>query len=1022
MKLKFNGFLVLLLVLVAQLTFAQERVVSGSVSDNSGMPLPGVSVLIKGTKTGTQTDFDGKFSIKASTSQILVFSYIGMRTQEIAASSSSINVKLKDDSVELEGVVVTALGIKKSEKTLGYAVSKVTSEELTRSGEQNVLQGLAGKAAGVQVIGSGGTPGASSKIIIRGINSINRPSDPLIVIDGVPIDNTTSQTTAGDNPFNANLSGINNSNRALDINPDDIESVSILKGPAAAALYGERAGNGVILYTTKKGRAGRGLGIDFSTSLAIDKVSQLPARQNKYVQGTSAAATAINPNTAQSWGPTAESLGVPMYDNVKNFFKEGLTYTNNISFYGGDEKATYRASYGNVTQTGMIPETDLKRNTLRIVGDLKLSDKWKTGGSLQYTHTTNTLAQNGSNVSGVMLSLLRSVGNYDLRDYKDGAGNNKNYFANYDNPYFTVNENPATSDINRVFGNMFLTYTPADWLSLTAKGGIDTYSDYRKQIFAISSNGDNLAGIGEVAFNNITNKEFYGDFIASGLLPIKSEWLKINYTAGLNLRSFHNTDVFSRGKQLAVRGVYNLGNTTQRYASNTEENIMSRALFGQLEFDIKNQLFITGSVRKEWSSTYGTNANYAIFPSASASWVITSSFDLPEAISFAKVTYGYGEVGIAPATYRTISTYTAPFMTDGFTDGLSFPYNNVNGMTVSGGLGNQDLKPEVVAGHEIGLSTKFLDSRLSLDINAYYKTSKDLLITLPLPRSSGFRSVYQNAAELVNKGIEVEFGYDIFRKSNPFQWNINLNWAKNENEVTDIAGGLDDIEIEAAFGSIGYFAVKGQPLGSFYGTKWERDENGNKIIGDDGLAILADETANLGNSAPKWTGGIRNTFTYKRVTLSGLLDLRYGGTVYNGTLARLHNFGVSEASADRERTYIIDGVKESDGTPNDIEITAKDYYQKYLGDGGGAAEEAVTDVNWVRLRDVSLSYDFDVKRFTGISSAQITFTGRNLWLDTNYKGVDPETSLTGAGSRINGLDYFNNPGSKSFIMTLKVGF
>ncbi|OOV18306.1 SusC/RagA family TonB-linked outer membrane protein [Flavobacterium sp. LM4] len=1021
MKLKFNGFLVLLLVLVAQLTFAQERAVSGTVSDNSGMPLPGVSVLVKGTKAGTQTDFDGKFTIKAAPSQVLVFSYIGMKSQEVAASSTSISVKLKDDSVELEGVVVTALGIKRSEKTLGYAVSKVTSEELTRSGEQNVLQGLAGKAAGVQVIGSGGTPGASSKIIIRGVNSINRASDPLIVIDGVPVDNTTSQTTAGDNPFNANLSGINNSNRALDINPDDVESVSILKGPAAAALYGERAGNGVILYTTKKGKAGKGLGIDFSTSMAIDKVSQLPARQNKYVQGTSATATTIPTNTPQSWGPSAESLGVPMYDNVGNFFQDGLTYTNNISFYGGDNKATYRASYGNVTQTGMVPETGLKRNTLRVVGDLRLSEKWKTGGSLQYTHTTNTLAQNGSNVSGVMLSLLRSVGNYDLRNYKDAAGNNKNYFASYDNPYFTVNENPATSDVNRVFGNMFLTYTPADWLSLTAKAGIDTYSDYRKQIFAVSSNGDNLAGIGEVAYNNITNKEFYGDFIASGLLPIKSEWLKINYTAGLNLRSFQNTDVFSRGKELAVRGVYNLSNTTQRYASNSEENIMSRALFGQLEFDIKNQLFITGSVRKEWSSTYGTNANSAIFPSASASWVITSSFDLPEAISFAKVTYGYGKVGIAPATYRTISTYTAPFMTDGFTDGLSFPYNNVNGMTVSGGLGNQDLRPEIVAGHEVGLSTKFFDSRLSLDVNAYYKTSKDLLITLPLPSSSGFSSVYQNGAELVNKGLEVEFGYDVFQKSNPFQWNINLNWAKNENEVTDIAGGLDDIQIEAAFGSIGYYAVKGQPLGSFYGTKWARDANGNKIIGTDGLAKIADETGNLGNSAPKWTGGIRNTFTYKRVTLSGLLDIRHGGTVYNGTLARLHNFGVSEASADRERTYVIEGVTET-GTPNTKEIDAKSYYRFYLGDAGGAAEQAVTDVNWIRLRDVSITYDFNVKKFTAINSAQISFTGRNLWLDTNYEGVDPETSLTGAGSRINGLDYFNNPGSKSFIMTLKVGF
>ncbi|WP_125722412.1 SusC/RagA family TonB-linked outer membrane protein [Flavobacterium ustbae] len=1022
MKQKLKGFMMLFFVLILQSSIAQEKIIAGVVSDNAGIPLPGVSVLVKGTKLGTQTDFDGKYVIKASSNQVLVFTYIGMNTKEIAANSSVINVKMTDAGAqELESVVVTALGIKRSEKSLGYAVSKINSDEITKSGEQNVLQALAGKAAGVQVIGTGGTPGASSKIIIRGVNTILGSSDPLIVVDGVPIDNSTSQTSAGDNPFNANLSGINNSNRALDINPEDIENVSVLKGPAAAALYGERAGNGVIIYTTKKGKAGKGLGIDYTTSLAIDKVSQLPARQSKYVQGTSNTATSINSNTPQSWGPSAEQLGVPMYDNVGNFFKEGLTFTNNLSFYGGDEKATYRASYGNVTQTGMIPETGLKRNTLRVVGDLKLSNEWKTGGSLQYTHTTNTLAQNGSNSSGVMLSLMRSVGNYDLRNYMDSEGNNLNYISSYDNPYFTVNENPATSDVNRVFGNMFLTYTPATWLSLTVKGGIDAYSDYRKQIYAISSNGDNLAGIGEVAFNNINNKQFYGDLLANGLLPLKSEWLKINYTAGLNLRSSQNSDVFSRGKELAVRGVYNLSNATQLYTSNEESNIMSRAIFGQLEFDIKNQLFITGSVRKEWSSTYGTDANSAIFPAASASWVLSNSFTLPEWTTFAKVTYAYGEVGIAPAPYRTISTYSQPFMTDGFTDGLSFPYNGINGMAVSGRLGNQQLKPERVLGHEVGLNTKFFENRLTFDINLYYKTSKDLLIDVPLPQSSGFAVVYQNAAELVNKGIEVELGYNVFEKRNPFQWNINLNWAKNENKVTDISGNLDEISIETAFGSIGYYAVKGQPLGSFYGTKWQRNANGQKIIGTDGLPLLQSEIGNLGNSAPNWTGGIRNTFSYKRVTVSGLLDFRHGGAVYNGTLARLHNFGVSQASADREHTYIVEGVKQ-DGTPNDIAITAKNYYQKYLGDGGGAAEEAITDVNWIRLRDVTLSYDFNVKKLSVFNSAQLSFTGRNLWLNTNYKGVDPETSLTGAGSRINGLDYFNNPGSKSFIMSLKVGF
>ncbi|MCG9793983.1 SusC/RagA family TonB-linked outer membrane protein [Flavobacterium algicola] len=1021
MKLKFSRILVLILVLTTQFIIAQERVVSGTVSDDAGMPLPGVSILIKGTQTGAQTNFDGKYSIKATPQQVLVFSFIGMKKQEKTATSNTVNVKLMSDAMELDNIVITALGIKRDQKTLGYAVSKVTSEEITRSGESNVIQALAGKAAGVQVIGSGGTPGSSSKIIIRGVNTITRSSDPLIVIDGVPIDNSTTQTTAGDNPYNANLSGIGNSNRALDINPDDIESVSILKGPAAAALYGERAGNGVILYTTKRGTNNKGLGIDISTSLQLDNVSQLPATQNLYVQGNDPTATAINSGAPQSWGPLASSINAPMYDNIDNFFQTGVTYTNNLSVYGGDKKASFRASFGNVTQEGMIPETELKRNTLRLVGDLNLSDKWKTGGSIQYTRTTSVLAQNGSNVSGVMLSLMRAPGSYDLRNYKDAEGNNANYYAFYDNPYFTVNENPATSDVNRVLGNMFLTYTPASWLSLTTKAGFDSYSDYRKQIFAISSRGDDLGGIGEVAFNTINNKEFYADFIAAGELPLKSEWLKVNYTAGLNLRSKHNEDVYSRGKDLSVRYVYNLSNATELYASNYEENIMSRALFGQLEFDIDNQLFLTGSVRKEWSSTYGTLTNNAIFPAVSASWVFSNAFELPSWTNFAKLTYAYGEVGIAPSTYATISTYTQPFITDGYTAGLSFPYDGVNGMTVSGLLGNQELKPERVLGHEVGLSAKMLDNRLSFDLNLYSKTTKDLLITLPLPTSSGYSSIYKNAAELTNKGIELELGYDIFKRSNPFQWNINANWTKNVNEVTSIAGGLSEISIESAFGSIGYYAVVGQPLGSFYGTQWERDANGNKIIGDNGLAIVADETGNLGNSAPKWVGGLRNTFSYKKFTLSALLDVRHGGEVYNGTVARLNNFGISAASADRERTYVIEGVK-ADGTPNTTPISAQNYFSKYLGDGGGAAEQFVTSVEWVRLRDASLSYDFNVSKLKSINSAQLTVTGRNLWLNTNYEGVDPETSLTGAGSRINGLDYFNNPGSKSFIMTIKIGF
>lgn len=1019
MKLNIKKSLAFLLILVTQLGYSQLRVIKGTVTDQSGMPMPGVSVLVKNTTNRTQTDFDGNYSIKAMVEQTIVFSYIGMKNTEAKASEQIINIKMFQNATELDQLVITALGIKKSEKTLGYAVSRIESDEIRKSGEQNIIQALAGKAAGIQVIGTGGTPGSSSKIIIRGMNTITRKTDPLIVIDGIPINNETIQMSAGNNPFNENLDGVNNSNRALDINPEDIESVSILKGAAAAALYGERAGNGVILYTTKKGKLGQGIGIDFSSSLAIDRVSQLPQKQNKYVQGTNN--IDLNTNTPQSWGPTATSLKLNTFDNYDSFFKDGITQNNNIAVYGGSEKTTYRISYGNLKQTGMIPETDFKRNTIRIVSEIKLNNTIKAGGSMQYTNSTNTLAQNGSNVSGVMLGLLRSPIQYDIRNYIDEEGNNKNYYATYDNPFFTVNKNPATSDLNRVLGNLFISYNPAQWLNLTLKGGFDSYSDIKKQLFAVSSNGADLGGIGALSLNTLNTQEYYGDLVGTGAIPTKSNWIKINYTAGINLRTYNHINVYSSGKQLAVRDLYNLTNATELYASNYEEKSISRAVFGQLEFDLKNQLFITVTTRKEWSSTYGPNIRGAIFPSISTAWVINNSLQLPKWINFSKVTYAYGQVGISPAAYRTTSTYSQPYLTDGYTNGLSFPYNNTNGATLSGGLGNLDLKPERIIENEIGISAKLFNNRFGIDLNYYNRTSKDLLINVPLAGSTGFTSEYKNAAELTNNGFELELSYQIIKNKKGLQWNTDLNWTQNKNTVTEIYGNLTEFEIETAFDNPQYFAIKGQPAGSFYGTKWERNENGQLIIDADGYANPQTQSGYLGNYAPDWTAGIRNTFNWKNFSLSALFDIRKGGEIANKTLGRLNNLGLSKESEDREHTYIIPGVKK-DGTVNNTEISAQDYFRYYLGDAWAPEEQFIETVNWVRLRDLTLSYDFKKTVFKFINTTQISITGRNLWLSTNYKGVDPETSLTGAGSKINGLDYFNNPGSKSIIINIRLSF
>ena len=1026
----------LLLALITQITFAQDRTVSGIVSDESGMPIPGVNVLVKGTKSGTQSDFDGKFKIAASQGQILVFSFLGMKTQEVAATSTTLKVKLKDDSVQLEGVVVTALGIKRDKKSLGYGVSNVSSQDLIRSGESNVIEGLAGKTAGVQVNGSAGVPGASSKIVIRGAKSISNTTDPLIIVDGVPFNNDTQSNTTGDSPFNTNLSGTNLSNRALDINPNDIESVTVLKGGAAAALYGERAGNGVIIYTTKKGKSRKGIGVDFSETTSITTVNKLPKLQSKYAAGLSGVyqAPAIagenglfgdsaqTTGTNNSWGPLISSVpGAQYYDNMHNFFKSGFGHDTNVSFYGGDDKSTFRTSVGYNKQDGIIPNSGLTRTNITISGERKLTDKLKVIGSSTYARTATSMVQNGSNLGGVMLGLLRTPATFDLRNTYNAQGFQNTYFYIYDNPFYTANENPFTSQVNRTFGNLSLVYNQSKYFNTTLRGGWDSSSDARKQVYAISSFGNNSSdGLGQINIENMNTQIFNGDLIVNGLAKLNDN-IDFNYTAGANLRSDFFSDAFSRGDQLSIPNFYNLSNASSYRTSNFDSKTMGRSLYSQVDFSFYEQLYLTGSIRNDWNSTYGEKKSF-YYPSASLAWL----FSKPLAqswLSFGKIRYGYADVGISPVAYATQTYYAHLTQTDGYTDGNSTPYNGHNGFGYGSSLGNANLKPERVSSNEIGVELKFFD-RLGVNVNVYQSNSRDLLINFPLPASSGFSSLYGNFAELTNKGVELEVNYDVI-KGKDFSWELALNWSKNKNEVTKLANGVTQYEPEVGFGNPSSYAIVGEPLGVFYGTDFVRDANGNVVLNASGLPSADSVQKKIGDPTPDWLAGIRNSISYKGFTLSALLDIRHGGDIWDGTRGRLNKIGVTEESAENNRgTYIIPGVH-ADGSTNTTPVTAQKYFQQYMGDALGVQSQNIETVNWLRLRDVSLTYRFTdllKSNLKFLQNCELTLSGRNLWLNTNYKGVDPETSLTGAGSHINGFDYFNNPGSKSVSLALKLGF
>jgi TonB-linked SusC/RagA family outer membrane protein len=1035
MKLKFNGFLVLVVVLMAQLTFAQERSVSGIVSDNAGMPLPGVSVLVKGTKNGTQSDFDGKFSIKAQPSDVLVFSYVGMKSSEKSASSTSLNVKLASDATQLESVVVTALGIKKEKKALGYATSQVKGEDLQKSHEPNIIEGLAGKAAGIQVTGSAGTPGASSRIIIRGQKSISLSSQPLIVLDGQIIDNSINNNAGS----GTNIGGVDDSNRAVDINPDDIESVSILKGGAAAAIYGENARNGVIIYTSKKGRKKSGIGVELTSSMSVDQVTMLPKIQLEYAAGTNGT-TYVPPavygsdgfsqtnGTNQSWGPKISSVpGLTAVNNPKNFFQDGITTTTNVALSGGSDTGSFRLGLGHTDQTGMVPNTSLKRTNLSINAQYNITDKLKAGADIKYSNTGGVRAQKGSNVAGIMLSLFRTPASYDLREYETSIGTNKNYYAPYDNPYYTVYNNTYEDETNRNIISGHITYNQSKAFNTLLRAGVDTYTTHAQQNYSYSSNGNSTGDrTGQVIVDTYTASLYNLDLIFNGDFKFMDDNLSLSYNAGLSINSKFTNDLYTLGSTMLTPNMYNLSNFATYTPSNYDTQQIKRGVYAQIELGLYDQFFLTLTGRNDWTSTLPTNNSSYFYPAVSASWLMNKTLNMPEWVNMAKLRGAYASTYASPNPYNVITTYTTPYYYDTFGPQLYAPYGGVGAYGYSTTLKNPNLKPEHNEEFEVGLELEMF-KRLRLNLSAYQSTNYDLLILAPIAASSGFGNYYTNGPTVQNKGLEVELGYDIL-KNTQFKWDININWSKNVNEVTEVADNLNYSSMGSDFfsGNVTPAIIKGQPLGIMYGTAWQRDGSGNLIIDANGHAKVQSSSQIIGNPTPDFLSGIRNNFSYKNVSLSFLLDVRKGGDIWNGTHARLNRLGITEESAeDRTATYVIPGVTEA-GTPNTKAITNKDYYNSFLGDNGAANEQQVEkDVNWVRMRDISLAYNFGKLLSNSapfIRDASLTLSARNLFIITNYNGVDPENSFAGSGSNTSGFDYFNNPGSKSYALTLKLNF
>lgn len=1075
---------------VITISQAQDRTVSGKiVSDTDGTSLPGVTVLLKGTSNGTTTDMDGNYKISVPASGgILVFSYVGMLAQEIEINTRSvIDVSLVEDSQQLAEVVVTAIGLEANKQELGYSIQNVDAKDIRNANETNLVSALSGKATGVQVTSSSGTPGASAQIRIRGNKSVAGSNGPLFVVDGIPIDNS-SQTTIDaptDPKSNLGAGGVTNSNRAIDINPDDIASMTILKGPAATALYGIRAANGAVVITTKRGQSG-GIKVDFNMSFSADVVNKLPGRQFEYSQGvvaeTSPGSGVFQPTyfgpdsyVGTSWGPhisgleydgsdypyhrlgrlvptgTGNGTAAESYKNAENFFQTANTLNTHVNFSGGNENTTYYASIGRLFQTGIVPNTDFERISTKFTMDSKITDRLTLGFSASYINSGGKRAQQGSNLSGVMLGLMRTSPTFDIGNghgkdgykYEDSYqfenGTPRSYRGNlpgagdaiYDNPYWTVMKNYMDDDVNRFIGYASLSYEILPWLTAQYKIGVDTYTDERK--FRVDINSGTF-GPGQVVQQNISSRDLNSDFLLLINKDFSSD-LRLSGTIGHNFYAKRTYSLRADGKGLASRGFFNVASAT---TVSTTENTSQRKLvgvFADFRLNYKDQYFLNVTGRNDWSSTLPENSNSFFYPAVSAGWAFTETLGLgsSDVIPYGKLRVSWGQVGNDALFAVTENSFAQARITDGWTtpNGVLFPALGTNAFQPNFLLGNPNVKAETTTTLEVGADLRLFAGKVTMDFTYFKANTTDNILLIDIPYSGGWQQQVVNTGEIENKGIELAVNVTAVDNSE-FTWDIGANFTKYKTTVIKMAPGLPFITIDP-FGT--QRLAEGQPYGIFYGKRYLRDDQGNVVIGSNGIPLQDPNDGIVGDPTPDWLLGIQNTFTYKGFTLSAFIDVRQGGDIWNGTKGVMSNFGVHEQTLDRNDEVIFEGVKVSgDGVtptsePNDIAVIkggtdgGRNFYSAY--GFTGLDETNIEKGSFIRLRELSLSYNFGSDKLSSInflSNVGVRVWGRNLALITDYTGVDPETNLTGDASNVQGYDYFNNPNTRSYGVSLNVTF
>jgi TonB-linked SusC/RagA family outer membrane protein len=1046
------------LCFIGMQVFAQRTVTGTVTSADDGMGLPGVSVLVKGTNVRTVTDVNGAYSISApADATAIIFEFMGMETQEVAISGDVVNAVLKSTDIAIDDVVVTAIGIKRSAKSLGYSVSTVNTESISGTAEPDLLRSIQGKVPGVDIKVGQGAPGSASRINIRGISSFYGGNEPLIVVDGVPYSNdqvtTSNQASGNGGAYSSGLSTLD---------PNNIESMTVLKGSAAASLYGSRASNGVIVIKTKSGKsnnARKGLEVTLVTSYATEKISNLPDYQNTYGNGSNFQFS----NANGSWGSRFDSQdSIPVWapylaaypelfpasgnmkyqaypNNVKDLFRTGVIKENSLSIAGGDDKNTFSATASMLDQDGYIPDSKFQRYSIGVGGTSKLTNGLRASGNMSYSTNKQVGGVFGENqFNGAASSFARNLflgRAWDIAGlpYEDKLGlpisTNP---AQYDNPLWSWKHNQIISKTDRVVANMSLDYDITSWMNISYAFGANSVSLNRKEITDIGSIA--ASGKGQIVEDNYKKTELESNLLLTFARKIGDN-LSIKAIIGHNVNQRYTTRHSYTGTNLIAKGIYDINNTQNQVASGggTEERRLW-ALLADISIGYKDWLFLTIDGRNDWTSTLPTSSRSYFYPSFMTSFVFTEALGIKNNIlNFGKVRVNYAIVGNDADPYALINTFS-----------VGYPFLGQNTITTPNTAKNPDLKPERTAELELGAELQMFNSRLGIDFTWYNKISTDMIAPTPVPGASGYTAKYMNFGKMRNRGIELGVNINPLKLSNGLKWDIITSFTKNVNRVLELNKDVERLNVASLGIDVTPVIEPGYAYGSFRGNYALRDDAGEYIINPGtGFIYLSSDEKIVGDPNPDFILSITNNFSWKGFSLGVLWDWKKGGDIYSVTMTSLLGRGVTKDTEDREHSWIIPGVYgKPDGTlyydangntiRNRTGVTTNDLY---FYPGGtettfainAASEFEIWDATVFRLREITLGYELPKKWVEKVKMGRVNISvyGRNLWYFApnvpTYTRFDPE--INGFGStNVQGIDLSCAPTGRRFGVNLKLTF